>query len=87
MTFVMILNGIEFQRYKYWNDLNRMVPTFKQIYEHKDDAYKGESLLDLLRFLSTHYMKYDISIEDVDSEVQKLYPNFLDKLYTHLIWR
>lgn len=84
--FENILNGTEFQQYKFWNKLN-MGPTFQKIYAYKDTKYNSENILDLLRFLRNikeHHMEYELSIEEADYEVQRLYPNFLNKLYTCL---
>ncbi|KAL6274309.1 hypothetical protein ACE6H2_025001 [Prunus campanulata] len=83
-------DGEEFQQYKNtWNDVGNMSSTFESVYNFKKKSgYKGESVWDLLRFLRNiyeHYLQYNISIEDADCEVRKLYPNFLDKLYPY-IW-
>ncbi|VVA40756.1 PREDICTED: LOC109950766, partial [Prunus dulcis] len=86
------LRSSDFDHFKSWNRtpvLSNMNKFMKGVYYHNSGNYSGEvtELLRYLRNLYNHYYQLKaltVNIVDVDSGVQRLFPGFLELLYTHL---
>ncbi|CAB4304970.1 unnamed protein product [Prunus armeniaca] len=86
------LRSSDFDHFKSWNRtpvLSNMNKFMKGVYYHSSGNYSGE-VTELLRYLRNLYNHYyqskalTVNIVDVDSGVQRLFPGFLELLYTHL---